>query len=154
MIIFLTGYSGSGKGYYADLLKDNYDFKVFNISKYVLKHGINKVKKNYKLVTDSLIKDILKTDKHVVIDGIRQPDIFFEIYSQVDEKTLSIFLDNDWMIRNLLRRDLSFKQIYEKIKLDNDLGLLQIRNKCEVFHVNQSRKGDSEFLERVARDLV
>jgi adenylate kinase family enzyme len=133
VVFFLFGISGSGKSYYSNILKD-IGYHVIHVSQYVKKYGIINTKNNCDNVVNDILNDIM--NKHnVVIDGIRQVDIYKKVSNGLKHK--NIFLHNKECFNNLLKRGLTHKEAYEKIKLDFELGICFFMDKSFIFDCNQ-----------------
>ena len=154
MIIFLFGLSGSGKNHYSNLLAQRVDFEIINISDLIKDFGTEQIRLNPYLLYSKIetkILDEIDEDKHIIVEGIRQPQIYEYIKSQLCEKSYSLFLDNENVISNLKKRNMTYSEIYDKIELDIQLKVLFLRKLADqTFEIKeQTNKQDGIFLDLI-----
>lgn len=154
MIVFLFGYSGCGKSYFSDLLEQQ-GYKIIRTSDIVKKYGIQETLKDSTNVLNEMLDIILKTDSHVVIDGIRQFDLYEKIIEQITgERYVRIFIDNFKCIENLLQRGLNYEDAFNKLVLDHELGLHNLRQVSDSTYEATHTKPSNERLLNYINEVV
>lgn len=153
MIIFLFGYSGSGKSYFSDLLEEQ-GYTIIRTSSIVKKYGIQETLKDCSNVLNEMLDIMIKSEGPVVVDGIRQFDLYEKIVEQLNEPYCSIFIDNYLCIQNLLSRGLTYEEAFNKLFMDHELGLHNFRQISNSVYEATHDKPSNERLLNYINEVV
>lgn len=152
MIIFLFGYSGCGKGHLSKMIGKEFGARVIGVSYHVKKFGIEKVQKDPSLVVDSIKSDILKAGQDIiVVEGIRQMDIYTGLTEDCTEPYKGIYIFNTNNITNIIARDkVDIIEAEKKIRLDKELNVKQMQTISKYMFFNeQNKQSDEHFLQLI-----
>jgi len=177
VVLGLAGLPGSGKTTIAKMLESR-GWRIVNMGDYVrreaLKRGLKPTRENLSMLARKLrdeigedaiaklcIDDILSSDRHTVVDGLRSPSELDFFKSRVPSMLLIFVdapierrftllssrgrIDDPKCIDDLIARD------YEEIKL----GILELRGKADYIVVNDGGLEElEEKLEAILRDIL
>jgi len=139
MNVFITGYSGSGKSYVAEHIKNFvYHATVVEVSDWVeVLGGIKYASEHPKEFFETL--DRLTHDYPTIFSGLREFNIFEMFKEKYCEEVVLIFVDCSRAVREKRLRDrgLSWEEIENKFEVDRGLGVETFKENSNVIIFNE-----------------